>query len=74
MARTKRAASDTILALLKRGPKKGLTAADISSRTELNINTTRTVLWALQQANAITVVSTDAPPIGRPANRYALAA
>lgn len=74
MARTKRPASDTILALLKRGPKKGLTAADISSRTELNINTTRTVLWALQQAGNVTVISTDAPPIGRPANRYALAA
>jgi predicted ArsR family transcriptional regulator len=74
MARTKRAASDTILALLKRGPQRGLTATDISSRTELNLNTTRTVLWALSQAGSVTVVSTDAPPIGRPANRYALAA
>ena len=74
MARTKRPASDTILAVLKRGPKRGLTAADISSRTDLNINTTRTVLWSLQQAEQITVVSTLAGDRGRPANRYALAA
>lgn len=72
MART--SASAIILALLKRGPKRGLTAADISSRAELNLNTTRTVLWALAQAGDVTVVSTDAPPIGRPANRYAPAA
>lgn len=74
MARTKRTASDKILALLSRGPKRGLTAADISSRAELNLNTTRTALWALQQAGYVTAISTAPPLIGRPMNRYALAA
>lgn len=73
MARTKRAASDTILAVLKRGPKRGLTAAEIAARAELNLNTTRTVIWALAQAGDVSVVSTAESTGGRPANRYVLA-
>lgn len=73
MARTTKK-SDKILALLKRGPQRGLTATDISSRANLNLNTTRTVLWALQQAGDVKVVSVTESTGGRPANRYALAA
>lgn len=74
MARTKRAASDRILSILRRGPKRGLTAVEIAERAELNLNTTRTVVWALAQAGDVVTVSTTESTGGRPANRYALAA
>lgn len=73
MERTKRAASDTILAVLKRGPKLGLTAAEIAARAELNLNTTRTVVWALARAGDVAVLGTTESTGGRPANRYVLA-
>lgn len=73
MARQKRAASDRIVAVLKRGPQRGLTAAEIAARAELNLNTTRTVIWALTQAGTASGVSTAESTGGRPANRYVLA-
>ncbi len=65
-------ASTKILALLKRGPRLGLTAVEIADRAELNISTTRTVLWALQQTGDVVGNPLESTG-GRPANRYVLA-
>lgn len=71
---TKRTASDTILSVLRRGPKvKGLTAEEIASRGSLNLNTTRTTLGLLTGEGAVKVIGRDAPSFGRPANLYVIA-
>ena len=72
MARTTRPASDRILAVLKRGPQRGLTAAEIATRGDLNLNTTRTVIWALREQGNVAAVEPLAGERGRPANRYIL--
>ena len=74
MATQTRQASDRILSVLRRGPRRGLTAVEVSTRAELNLNTTRTTLWGLQGLGAVEVIGTTEPTRGRPANRYALAA
>lgn len=70
---TKRTASDRILSVLNRGPKKGLTAATIATRGKLNLNTTRTTLGLLTLSNDVAVIGRDAPTFGRPANLYVIA-
>lgn len=74
MPRTKKSASDAILSVLKRGPQRGLTAATIAERANLNLNTTRTTIYSLSRAGSVEAVGTEAPSFGRPANLYKLAA
>ena len=77
MARTTtpRPANERILSVLRRGPKRGLTAETIAERAGLNLNTTRTVLWSLTSSESVVTVGTTSPTgSGRPANLYALAA
>lgn len=64
-----------IVSVLKKGPRKGLTAAEIAARGELNINSTRTTLGLLVDFGSVAVVGT-APVVGfgRPSNRYSLSA
>ena len=63
-----------ILGVLKRGPKKGLTATAIADRGSLNLNTTRSALTSLQGEGLVTVVGVGAfGGRGRPSNFYALA-
>lgn len=66
----------TILSVLRRGRKSGLTAQLIAERGQLNLNTTRTTLTTLLKDGEVTVVGTEAPTggLGRPVNRYALTA
>ena len=45
----------------------------IAQRGGLNLNTTRTTLSSLQAFGEITVVGTESPSFGRPANLYAIA-
>lgn len=72
MARTK-TAPEAILSILRRGPRRGLTASAIAERGGLNLNTTRTSLYFLVQRGDVTVSDTEAPSFGRPANVYKLA-
>lgn len=69
-----RTAETTILGILRRGPRRGLTATAIADRGNLNLNTTRTTLSFLQGEGVVSVVGTEKGNFGRPANRYALAA
>jgi hypothetical protein len=52
--------ADRICKVLKRGPKKGLTAAAIADRAGLKPGTTRTTLTRLKADGAVRVVGTDA--------------
>lgn len=75
MARTSKTAPEAIVSVLKRGPKKGLTAANIAERATLNLNTTRTTLGVLTNEGTVALIGREEPAgIGRPANLYALAA
>lgn len=74
MPRTTRSATERITSVLKRGPRKGLTAEIVAARAEANLNTTRTILWSLTTSGTATVVGTESREFGRPANLYALAA
>lgn len=62
-----------ILSTLKRGPKKGLTAAQIAERTGFSLNSIRSALSAFQRENAVTVVGTLKAGTGRPSNLYTIA-
>lgn len=73
MAHTK-TAPEAILTVLRRGPKRGLTATAIAERADLNLNTTRTSLYFLASEGKVAVVGTETPSFGRPANLYAYAA
>jgi predicted ArsR family transcriptional regulator len=72
MARTK-TASEAIISVLKRGPKRGLTAAAIAERAGLNLNTARTTLYQLVATGNVANIGRETPSFGRPANLYALA-
>lgn len=72
LARTK-TAPEAIISVLKRGPKRGLTAASIADRAGLNLNTTRTALYQLVADDAVTLIGRETPSFGRPANLYTLA-
>jgi DNA-binding IclR family transcriptional regulator len=70
-----RTAPEAILSVLKRGPKRGLTAALIAERTGFNLSTTRTTLYSLASSGDVSVIgTTETGSRGRPANLYALAA
>lgn len=69
----KRTASTRIITVLRRGPKKGLTAEVIATRGKLNLNTTRTTLGLLTISEDVAVIGRDAPSFGRPANLYVIA-
>jgi predicted ArsR family transcriptional regulator len=58
LASSKRTAHASILSTLKRGPKRGLTAAVIAERTGLKVGTTRTTLWQLVQDGTAVVTDT----------------
>lgn len=66
-------ASDAVLRVLKRGPKKGLTAATISTRADIVLSTTRSTLYGLAGSGAVTVIGRETPSFGRPANLYVAA-
>lgn len=65
--------TDTIMRVLKRGPKKGLTAETIADRAGTKLTSTRTILSALAGQGVITVVGTE-KRTRRPANLYAITA
>jgi len=73
MARTTKTAPEAIISVLKRGPKRGLTASAIADRAGLNLNTTRTSLYQLTAAGDIVLIGREEPSFGRPANLYTLA-
>lgn len=74
IAATRKTATDRVFSTLKRGPKRGLSAATIAERAGLNLSTTRTVLWQLAKDGDAVVVSTvETGERGRPANLYAAA-
>lgn len=74
IAATRKTATDRVISTLKRGPKRGLSAALIAERAELNLSTTRTVLWQLvKDGNAAVVSKVETGERGRPANLYAAA-
>jgi predicted ArsR family transcriptional regulator len=73
MAATKKSAPEAILSVLRKGPKKGLTAATISDRASINPNTTRATLVGLVNSNAVVVIGRETPSFGRPANLYVVA-
>lgn len=64
----------TIQKTLKKGPKRGLTAAEVAARTGINLNSVRATLWTLQSDGSITVAGTvpASTGYGRPSNRYLL--
>lgn len=51
--------ADRIRRVLKRAPKKGLTAAEIAERADLKPGTTRTTLTRLKTSGAVRVVGAD---------------
>lgn len=66
--------SDAILKVLKRGPKKGLTAAQIAERASLNLNSTRTTLLGLRADGSVAVTAKeDTGTVGRPSYLYVIA-
>lgn len=65
------AISDAILRVLKRGPRKGLTAEQIAERTGKRLSSVRTIIAALKRSGDIEVVGTE-PREFRPAQLYAL--
>lgn len=66
--------AETILKTLKRGPKKGLTAATIAERAGLKLSSTRTTLWDLAQTGAVSKVGkTETGTVGRPSYLYVIA-
>lgn len=66
-----RTAPEVILSVLKRGPKRGLTADVIAERSGLKLGTTRTTLWQLVQDGSAVVTDTYRDGRrGRPANLY----
>lgn len=63
--------SEAILKTLKRGPKKGLTAATIAERAGLKLSSTRTTLWDLRQTGAVDRIgATETGSVGRPSYLY----
>lgn len=71
---SKTANSEAILKALKRGPKKGLTAAQIAERAGLNLNSTRTALWSLKEIGAVEAVGYEQTgTVGRPSYLYVIA-
>lgn len=69
----KTANSDAILKVLKRGPKRGLTAAEIADRAGLNLNSTRTALWGLKADGSVSAAGkTETGEVGRPSYLYAI--
>lgn len=72
-ARTTTTAPEAIIKTLRRGPKRGLTAAVISDRASINLNTARTTLGTLVSQGSVTLVGRETPSFGRPANLYRLA-
>lgn len=75
MARStaRRTAAESITRFLN-GRARPVTAEYISSRTGLNLNTTRTTLGLLTGSGSVAIVGRENPSFGRPANLYALAA
>lgn len=71
MAKTKTAA-EKILSALRRGPKRGLTAADVATRAQTNLNTTRSQLIEFEKASLVSVVGTASSTGGRPAKLYVI--
>jgi hypothetical protein len=70
LARTKKTAIESIMSVLNRGPKRGLTATAIAGRAGLNLNTTRTALNSIT-GNLVEVVGRqESASRGRPANLY----
>lgn len=73
MARNNRTAVEAILSTLRRGPRRGLTAATIADRAGLNLNTTRSTLYSLTSDATVTQIGRETPSFGRPANLYRIA-
>ena len=73
MARSTKTAPEAIISVLKRGPKKGLTATTIAERAGLNLNTTRTTLYQLAASGQVAMIGRETPSFGRPSNLYTLA-
>jgi len=68
---TRKTVTAAILGVLRRGPKRGLTAEVIAERAGTRLSSTRTVLSSLASDGQITVVGTEARQF-RPANLYAI--
>lgn len=65
--------TEAILKALKRGPKKGLTAATIAERAGLKLSSTRTTLWDLAQVGTVKKVGqTETGTVGRPSYLYVI--
>jgi predicted ArsR family transcriptional regulator len=64
--------SEAILKAVKRGPKKGLTAAEIADRTGVSLATVKAYLSAFKAEGYVQVVGkVETGKRGRPALRYA---
>ena len=65
---------EAVLKTIKRGPKKGLTAEQVSERTGVKLSTVRAYLQALKADGYVSVVGTiQTKRPGRPALRYVAA-
>lgn len=64
--------NDSILKVLRRGPRKGLPAEIIAQRAGTKLSSTRTVLATLKRNGQIVVVGTESREF-RPAQLYAVA-
>ena len=74
MAKQKKTAFQAIISTIKRGPKKGLTAVEVSERAGTQLNTTRAYLSTLKEQGEVIVVDTERTGRrGRPALRYTAA-
>ena len=66
----KKSLTDTIRSVLKRGPRRGLTAEVVAQRAGTKLSSTRTTLSALVSAGEAAIVGTESRQY-RPANLYA---
>lgn len=71
--KAKKTATDKVLAAIKKGPKKGLTALAIAERAQTNASTTRGAISELLANDFIQVVGVYKGGVGRPSNLYAAA-
>lgn len=74
MAKQKKNGSARILAVLAKGPKKGLTREQIATRAKLNVNSTGPYLSSLKASGQVQVVGKiETGQRGRPTQLWGIA-
>ena len=66
----KKSLTDQIRSVLRRGPRRGLTAETVAQRAGTKLSSTRTTLSSLVSAGEAAIVGTESRQF-RPANLYA---